>query len=108
MPAKDRHVAIRCDNDLLRTLGDIARANGEPVSAIVRDAIRAYCDTKPKAEAGEAVALVAALVEAIGSDAVRGRFLAGLKAADELNTRIGNKPSTAVALVTAALQREAA
>jgi predicted transcriptional regulator len=107
MPAKDRHVAIRCDDDLLRALGDVARSNGEPVSAVVREAIRAYCNPKPKPEAGEAVALVGALVEAIGSDAVRDRFLAGLKAANEIHVRIGNQPSAAIGLMTAALQREA-
>jgi predicted transcriptional regulator len=105
---KAHHLAIRCDSDLFRVLGDVARANDLPVSVTVRQAIREYCDTKPKPEAGEAVALVGALVEAIGSDAVRDRFLAGLKVADELNTRIGNAPSPAVALVTAALQRKAA
>jgi hypothetical protein len=105
---KDHHLAIRCDSDLLRVLGDIAMANGEPVSTVVRDAIRAYCDTKPKPHASETVALVGALVEAIGSDAVRDRFLAGLKAADELNTRIGNKPSTAVAFAFLTLPPSAA
>lgn len=105
---KAHHLAIRCDNDLLRTLGDIAQANGEPVSAVVRDAIRQYRNTKPKPEADEAVALVGALVEAIGDDGVRKRFLALCKAADEIHVRIGNPPSAAIGLVTAALQREPA
>ena len=93
---------------MFRVLGDVARANGEPVSLTVRQAIREYCNTKPKTEAGEAVALVGALVEAIGDGGVRKRFLGLCKAADEIHVRTGKPPSAAIALVTEALQREEA
>jgi Ribbon-helix-helix protein, copG family len=105
---KDHHIAVRCDSELLELLGDIAQANGEPVSAVVRDAIRQYRNEKPKPGADEAVALVGALVEAIGDAGVRKRFLALCKAANEIHVRIGNPPSAAIGLVTAALQREPA